>query len=284
MKKERFITIEDNLKLWVETYGKASDEACMFISGAGANSTFWSERICKELSENGFFVIKYDHRDFGYSTKINFEDQSYDMRQLAEDALIILDSLGIDKAHLVGHSMGGFIVQLLTIHFPDKVSSITSISSSTNSPDIPPPPRRTWEIFMATKPTNNFSKDLQGFMSVWRYLNGTASFDEDLAIEYTRDLYYRQEIDGALGESHVKAQASLSDRSEQLKKLKIPALIMHGEKDYLVDKYGGIQTADCIDNSELVLIPKMGHLPFNYQILEAFENHIIEFLLKNKKK
>ena len=72
-----------------------------------------------------------------------------------------------------------------------------------------------------------------------------------MAIEVTKNLFERQEIKGAIGESHVKAQANLTDRTEQLKKVNIPALIIHGEKDYLVDKYGGIQTAECLPNSKL---------------------------------
>ena len=91
-------------------------------------------------------------------------------------------------------------------------------------------------------------------------------------------MYERQEIFGALGGNHVKAQANLTDRSDLLKQVNVPALIIHGEEDYLVDKYGGIQTAECIENSELILIPKMGHMFFNQQILERFENEIVGFL------
>ena len=119
-------------------------------------------------------------------------------------------------------------------------------------------------------------------MLIWEYLNGTAIFDKDLAIAYTKNIYERQEIYGALGESHVKAQSNLIDRTELLRQVKIPTLVIHGEEDYLVDKYGGIQTSECIQNSELILIPKMGHIPFNIAILERFENKIIRFINKNK--
>ena len=279
---DQYINIEKNIDLFVETFGNKKDEACIFISGAGANSSFWSDSLCLELANSGFFVIKYDHRDFGYSTKIEFEKNPYDVMQLAEDALTILDSLGINKAHVVGQSMGGFIVQLLAIHHQGRLLSMTSISASTSSPNVPQPPDETWELFMKNQPTNNFDKDLNGFMEVWKYLNGTARFDEELAIEYTKNLYLRQDIDGALGAGHVKAQANLTDRSELLKNVKMPALIMHGEEDYLVDKYGGIQTAECIENARLILIPKMGHIPFNREILEQFENEIVSFLSEHK--
>ncbi|WP_167611893.1 alpha/beta fold hydrolase [Maribellus sediminis] len=279
--KKHFVSIDEKVKLWIETLGDSGNEACLLISGAGANSSFWSERLCRHLAEKDFFVIKYDHRDFGYSTKIDFTQHPYDFMQLVKDAVAILDTLQVEKAHIVGHSMGGFIAQLMAIHFPDRVISIISASASTNSPLVPPPPDKTWKIFMENSPANDFENDLSGFMRIWEYLNGTARFDRELAVDYTRNLYERQAIIGALGESHVKAQASLSDRSEILKSVDKPALIIHGEEDYLVDKYGGIQTAESLPKSKLVLIPKMGHIPFNREILDRFESEIIQFISRN---
>ena len=282
MQQEKYILVKDDLKLYVETIGEPDNQACLFISGAGANSTFWSDHLCDSLVKNGFFVIKYDHRDFGYSSKIDWEKNSYDFMQLAKDALTILDSLNVDKAHVIGHSMGGFIVQLLAIHHTNRLISMTSISSSTNSPTVPMPPEKTWEIYLSNKPKGNFETDLGGFLKVWKYLNGTAKFDEELAIEYTKNIYKRQNINGALGATHVKAQETLTDRTEELKNVKNPTLVIHGEEDYAVDKYGGIQTAEAIENATLILIPKMGHIPFNHEILERFENEIIQFIIRNK--
>lgn len=278
---ERYIPVTDSLNIWVRILGNIEDPACLFINGAGANSSFWSDNLCNTLVVMGYCVIKYDHRDFGYSDKLDFEKNPYDVMDLTTDAITILDSLHINKAHVIGHSMGGFIAQLLAIHFPERVLSFASISSSTNSPKVPPPPDATWQLFMQNNPTGDFENDLKGFLPVWKYLNGTATFDKELAIQYTKHLYERQEIKGALGESHVKAQSNLTDRSKQLKKVKLLALVMHGEEDYLVDKYGGIQTAECIEGAKLVLIPLMGHIPFNNEILKQFEKEIIQFITDN---
>lgn len=282
MRQEKYISIEDDLELWVETYGESEHEACVFIAGAGANSSFWSDHLCRRLVNRGFFVIKYDHRDFGYSTKIDWDKKPYGFMQLAEDVLAILDAFSINESHLVGHSMGGFIVQLLGIHYPERVISMTSISSSTHSPTVPMPPEKTWEIFLANQPQNDYEKDVDGFLTVWEYLNGTAGFDRELAIRYTKNLYERQLIDGALGATHVKAQETLTDRTEELKKVKMPTLVMHGEEDYAVHKYGGIQTAASIKNAELILIPQMGHIPFNQELLKRFEGEIIRFIVKHR--
>ncbi|MGW8316220.1 MAG: alpha/beta fold hydrolase [Bacteroidales bacterium] len=282
MKVEQFIAVSDSIRLWTRTFGQEEHEACLLMNGAGANSSFWSERLCSGLSQKGLFVITYDHRDFGYSDKVDFETHPFDVMDLANDAVTILDSLEITHAHIVGHSMGGFIAQLLAIHHPERVRTFTSVSSSTNSPLIPPPPARTWKIFMDNHPAGHFEKDLKGFLPVWEYLNGTASFDKELAVDYTRKLYERQEIRGALGESHVKAQASLTDRTELLQGVKVPALIIHGEEDYLVDVYGGIQTASSLLNSRLVVVPEMGHMLFNQEIKNNVEDHIIEFIMSQK--
>lgn len=283
MRQEKYISIGNGLKLYVVTHGELGNETCLFISGAGANSSFWSDRLCNSLEESGFFVIKYDHRDFGYSSKIDWDKNPYNFMQLVKDALTILDSFNIDKTHVIGHSMGGFIVQLLAIHFPGRIISMTSISSSTNSPTVPWPPEKTWEVYLSNKPQGDLKIDLKGFLNVWEYLNGTANFEKELAIEYTKNLYKRQKIGGAIGATHVKAQETLADRSEELKNVKIPTLVIHGEEDYAVDKYGGIQTAKSIKNAELILIPKMGHIPFNREILKLFEQEIIRFIIKNKK-
>ncbi len=280
--KQTFIEVDKDVKLWVESYGESSNPTVLFISGAGANSSFWSDNLCMSLVQKGFFVIKYDHRDIGYSSKRNYEEHPYDVMQLTKDAVCILNSFNIENAHIVGHSMGGFIAQLMAIHYPERVISLISCSSSTNAANIPPPPDKTWEIFMKNSPTNNFENDLAGFLEVWEYLNGTAKFDKDLAIEYTENIYLRQEIVGALGESHVKAQVNITTRSKLLNQVKQPALVIHGEEDYLVDKYGGIQTVECMPNAKLILIPQMGHLPFNHKILERFESEIVNFITLNK--
>jgi pimeloyl-ACP methyl ester carboxylesterase len=83
--KELFIATSDSINLWVKTLGNKNKEACLFINGAGANSSFWSDNLCSTLIEKGFYVIKYDHRDFGYSDKLDFEKQPYDVMDLAKD-------------------------------------------------------------------------------------------------------------------------------------------------------------------------------------------------------
>ncbi|UCH14703.1 MAG: alpha/beta fold hydrolase [Bacteroidales bacterium] len=107
--KEQFIVVEDSLKLWVNTLGSPTDKSCLLINGAGTNTTFWSYNLCKTLVHEGFYVVKYDHGDFGYSDKLGFDKQPYAVMDLTKDAITVLDSLHVKKAHVVGHSMGGFM-------------------------------------------------------------------------------------------------------------------------------------------------------------------------------
>jgi pimeloyl-ACP methyl ester carboxylesterase len=279
VRQEKYIPVAPDLDLYVETYGVPGHTACLFISGAGANSSFWSDRLGQRLVDKDCFVIKYDHRDFGYSSKVDWNSHPYDFMELAKDALRILDALQVKRAHVVGHSMGGFIVQLLGIYYPQRIRSMTSISSSTHSPTVPPPPEKTWEVYLSNQPQGDFATDLPGFLQVWEYLNGTAAFDRELAVGYTENLYQRQHIDGALGATHVKAQETLTDRTEALQAVQLPTLVMHGEEDYAVDSYAAIQTAEAMPNAELVLLPTMGHIPFNRELLSRFEQEIIQFIL-----
>ncbi len=110
---------------------------------------------------------------------------------LLDDALTILDHVGVQSAHWVGHSMGGFVAQLAAIHHSERVLSLTSVSSHAAHPDLPSPSEETWKAMLANQPRGDIRRDLPGFMTVWRYLNGRVPFDEGVAEAYTRELYRR---------------------------------------------------------------------------------------------
>lgn len=278
----REIKISEKVSIYVEYSTNINDIPCILISGAGANSSFWPKSLKEGLYNRGFRVVSYDHRDFGYSSKVNWQKDAYVFQDLVEDLYKILTQLNVQKCHLIGHSMGGFIAQIMAIQFPAMVLSITSISSSTSSSELPPISSDTWDFLLSNTPTNNFDYDLNGFLEVWKFLNGSVTFDVNLAIEYTKNLYKRQSIEGAIGEGHHKSQNTLTDRSEELKKLKIPALIIHGEEDRLVHKTGGVQTAEAIPNAKLVVLSNMGHMIFNETLIRQIKDEILQFLQELK--
>ncbi|MGD2169574.1 MAG: alpha/beta fold hydrolase [Chlamydiota bacterium] len=132
----------DQVKIWTESFGVKKYPAVLLICGSGAVSTFYSNFFCNKIAEAGFFVIRYDQRDYGKSSHFKQIDPKilpdlqklktqlpYQIKDLEEDARIILDTYRISKAHLVGHSMGGIVVQLFAATFPERLLSFTSISA-----------------------------------------------------------------------------------------------------------------------------------------------------------
>ncbi len=253
--------VRDRLSLFVETW-QGDGETCLLIAGAGAIGAFWPDHFCEALNRRGLQVVRYDHRDAGRSSFVEFDKRPYTLSDLVQDALAVLDAVGARRAHWVGHSMGGFIVQLAAIQHPERVLSVTSISSHTASPDLPPPPAQTWEVMLANQPIGELDSDLPGFQKVWRHLNGRAPFDEAAAAAYTRELYARNPKT-LPATNHVAAQADMEDRGPALRSVGVPALVIHGEEDPLVPWVGGEITAQAIPNARLVTLRGAGHMFFD---------------------
>jgi len=249
------------IQLWTDSWdGKGS--AVLLIGGAGAISAFWPDQFCQDLADQGHQVICYDQRDTGFATHVDFETHPYDLNDLVNDALSVLDAFDVPRAHIVGHSMGGFIAQLLAIDHADRVRSITSISSHSGSPEVPPPAAETWDLLLANQPTGEIETDLAGYMKVWRHLNGDLPFDEALAEAYTREIYKRNPAT-LPADNHVAAQRDMRDRTTILASVQVPALVIHGEQDLLVPQIGGRLTAEALPSSTYLTLPGAGHMFFN---------------------
>lgn len=281
----------NNGKLYCEYFGNSSNPACILISGAGASCRFWSDELCEKLSKD-YFVVRYDHRDTGLSSAYNFETHSYALKDLADDVIALMDTLHIASAHLVGHSMGGYIAQEIASRYPEKTKSVTCISAGpifetreTTKPFSEKEQKlfeTTWQVMLENKPTKNFEESLAGYMKVWRYLNGSASLDEKLAKEYTRDMYERTLHPVGVAQNHVaimeEVRKNRSQRNNELKKLTMPFLIIHGEEDPLVLlEHEGRGLFNALPHAQLFVIPKMGHMFFN----RVIENTIAEHLKKH---
>ncbi|MCK4870692.1 MAG: alpha/beta fold hydrolase, partial [Gammaproteobacteria bacterium] len=170
------------VELWTESFGSEDRECILLIAGAQAPSTFWPDLFCKELARLSYFVIRYDHRDIGYSTHFPVAKSDavkhsgdvhagpYDVFALVDDALAILDGYGVKKAHVVGHSMGGFIAELLILRHADRMHSATIMSAG--SPPIMherhkllAASQKTRDVLLSNKPTGDFAKDLPGWLN-----------------------------------------------------------------------------------------------------------------------
>jgi pimeloyl-ACP methyl ester carboxylesterase len=261
------------MELEYETFGSPDDETILLVMGYTAQLIAWPDDFCKGLANRGFQVVRYDNRDCGLSTKLDGVkvDMSavmaamaggpkptvpYTLSDFAADGIGLLDHLGVRKAHVVGASMGGMIVQTMAIEHPDRVASLTSVMSSTNEPEFGRPEPEAMAALLMPPPT-----DRQGFIDAApRYLifaskkYGDASEAKvRAALSYDRSFY----PEGATRQ--MAAIVGSADRTEQLKALNVPTLVIHGRDDTLISLSGGERTAELIPGAHLLVVGDMGH-------------------------
>lgn len=297
-----FVTMKYNSKvvksgyieLYTEHFGKQSNPAVLLISGAMASARFWADSFCRHIADHGYFVIRYDHRDMGRSSAIDYTKNPYTLKDLEKDTIAILDAYKISKAHLVGHSMGGTTAQLVALDYPTRVLSIAPISSAAiaNAPlhdNEKAILERTWPILMRNKPTKNFEKSFDGFMHSYEFLHGDIPMDKELAKRYIYDMYVRSKPEhiawfekfssGAEPmHNHVKAQQAMPNRASELKNLKIPVLVIHGSKDCL--SFPRIMKEYCVNlvpHATMHEINGMGHMVLNEDLWGEIEKLLTDF-------
>ncbi|MFX1500022.1 MAG: alpha/beta fold hydrolase [Promethearchaeota archaeon] len=266
----------NNIELEYDTFGDPSSRPLLLIMGLGAQMIGWDEEFCKKLLEQDFFVIRFDNRDVGLSTK--FEEAGvpnlqklivqrekgesisvpYKIEDMADDAVGLLTALNIDKAHICGASMGGMIAQVIAYKHPSRVLSLTSIMSSTGNPDLPPPKPEAMQVLL-TPPPQGREAIIEATVKNRRIIHGSGlPFDEErarkLAIAAYDRSYYREGFSRQLA-----AIWGSGNRKEALKTISSPALVIHGDIDPLVPVEGGKDTAEAIPGAELLLIEGMGH-------------------------
>ena len=248
------------VELEYETFGDANPETVILINGLGSQMTRWPVPFCEKLVARGFRAIRMDNRDVGLSSWLDGE--SYVLKDMANDVIAVLDAAGVKKAHVAGVSMGGMITQRVAIDHPDRVLSITSIMAApaANPPILqstpaaaavlnvaPPDPKADFEAFVA-----------HGISNARTIGSPAYPWDEDQLRQRVVSEYRR-----AFNPSGVVRQRQAigadGDRTEELKTLKVPAVVAHGADDPLVMPIGGELTAKAIPGAELRIIPGMGH-------------------------
>lgn len=293
---DRYIK-RDNIDLWTETFGKPEDPAILLISGAMAPARFWTDEFCNYFANQGFFVIRFDHRDTGLSSPIDYAKNPYDIDDLGEDVIAILDAYNLQDAHLIGHSMGAMIAQFCALKFPERRKSITIISGkSLKEPSLLEAEqdklKQTWGILLANKPTLNYEESVEGFLRSYKYLNGTINFDEEMAKAYIKGMYERSkhmyltkdnQIKAfEIPHNHVRAQERISIKEGDLRKITASTLIIHGQEDYIALPINAKVTAQAIPDSKLVMIPRMGHIFFNRKLEKQLGNLILDHAQSRK--
>ncbi len=275
------------LTIHTETFGDPSAIPCLLIAGAMASARLWTDRFCQLLVEKGFFVIRYDHRDIGESSGVDWQKARYTLSDLGKDAIGILDACDIKRAHIVGHSMGGYVSQRVAIEFPERVLTMTIISAgpigATIETDLPLTAEekatldQTWKVLLGRRDGPSLEATIQNFLPVWQYLNGRFPLDIEMTKTYTRDLLTRSHHSIRMGSNHELLMQNLEIEKYRdiLQKISVPTLIIHGEDDNLALPRNARALAHAIPNNNLIMIPKMGHMFFDPEL----ETKIVELCL-----
>jgi pimeloyl-ACP methyl ester carboxylesterase len=284
----------NDIELAYDSFGGEADEAILLISGLGTQMIRWAVPFCEQLALRGYRVIRFDNRDAGHSTHFSEcgspdlgalvatlmagqrPEVPYTLHDMAADAIGLLDSLSIDRAHVIGRSMGGMIAQIMASEHPQRVMSLASIMSSTGNPALPQAAPDVLAMMMRHAP-DPFS-DEAGFLShslaFARRIAGKGHLFDDEAYRAIVLEEVRRAYDPGGGSRQIAAMAVTGDRRSRLATIAVPTLVIHGADDPLILPACGEDTAISIANAEFLLIDGMGHdLPasLHSRIIEAID-------------
>jgi pimeloyl-ACP methyl ester carboxylesterase len=259
------------VELVYETIGDPADPPMLLVMGLGMQLIHWDRGLCELLAERGFHVIRFDNRDAGLSTKIRGPVPNvmrlmaglpapvpYLLGDMAGDTLGLLDELGIERAHVVGVSMGGMIGQTMAIRRPERVLSLASMLSTTGDRRVGTPKLRVWSLMMRRAPQERDAY-IRYFTRLFRMIGSPAyRVDQARTRELAAATYDRCHYPAGTARQLGAIMASGS-RTEALRRLEVPTVVIHGESDPLVPLRAGLATARAIPNARLLTIPGMGH-------------------------
>jgi pimeloyl-ACP methyl ester carboxylesterase len=276
----RFITAQDGTCLWAEDSGDPANPALLLIMGANAAGFTWPDGLI-ELLAGTHHVIRYDHRDTGQSTH-TFTERPYAIKDLATDALTVLDEFGVEKAHVVGMSMGGVLGQLLLLDHPDRLHSMTLLATaaldSRSAPeDLPGPSAELLAVWQEMGEPRDRDAEIAWRVRHWKILNGGGiPFDEE---EFRRMEERIVEHAGTHTEipAHALADQSGLARGDKLAEVKTPTLVIQGPLDPANPPPHSAHLAKLIPGATLVEIPGMGHAlpsPVHRPLADAILQHI----------
>ncbi len=271
---EQYAPLSNGIELCYDTFGDRDNPCLLLIMGLGGPLTWWSPDLCRSLAESGFFVVRFDNRDVGRSTKLDEfgggrgqvvrsfvnarTSPPYTLSDMAADAVGLLDHLGVQRAHVTGISMGGMIAQTLTIEHPDRVASLVSIMSTTGRRAVG------WQdprLLPRMLGRGRQSRQMYMYESArtWQAIGSPAyPIPVEEARERAGETFDRGISPGGVVRQ-LQAVLAQPDRSSALREVRVPALVIHGLADRLVHVSGGRATARAIPGAELLLVHGLGH-------------------------
>jgi len=270
-------TTANGISITYEDKGPKDAPAILLVMGLGGQLTLWPDEFVDALVAHGFRVIRYDNRDVGLSTRFDAAGvpnlkwmfvkaalklpvrSAYTLADMAADGMALLDHLGIQRAHIVGASMGGMISQHIAARYPERVLSLTSVMSTTGNPRLPRAQKEAMRV-LANRPMSGDTEALIAYSVNAARVIGSPDYpaaEERLQRRVRSDFergWYPQGV-----ARQMAAIVADGDRRAMLKSIKAPTLVIHGEADPLVPIAGGRDTAENIPGAQLLTIPGMGH-------------------------
>ena len=266
----------NGMKLCYDTFGDKAQPTVLLIMGLGAQMILWDDGFCERIASNGFHVVRFDNRDIGRSSRVDVPvkldfaeliqkqmtgkpiESPYKLRDMAADAVGLLDHLGIKRTHVVGASMGGMIAQEMAINFPERLLSLTSVMSHSGNPTLPPPTPEAMAVLLAPPPAT-LEDYIAAFQKTWRVLRaGEFPADDGKDVKIAKLAFSRGLNPMGVARQMLAIFAS-GDRRPRLASVTTPTLVIHGDVDPLVRVEGGMDTAKTIPGAKLVIVKRMGH-------------------------
>lgn len=261
----------NGLQIAYETFGLPSDEPVLMVMGLGTQMIAWPDEMCQQIADRGFYVLRFDNRDAGLSTHLDDAPTPtttdlvlrrrppYTVSDMARDAIGLLDALGIDAAHVVGASMGGYIAQSIAGLFPARVRSLTLIMTSTGARTVGyPAPRLVARLIQRRSVRSR--EEAQDFSVRTFRLIGSKGYEFDEArIRDVAGRGYDRSPDRRGYFRQLWAIVAQPNRTKFLRRIRVPTLVLHGMNDPLVNVSGGVALAKAIPNAEFIGFAGMGH-------------------------
>lgn len=272
------IVNKDSIEICTETFGDVNDPCILLIMGASASMIWWDDEFCKRLSSKKRFVIRYDNRDVGRSTCYEPGQSHYDVIDMADDSLAVLDYYGIRQAHFVGMSLGGMIAQLVAIRNPERVLTITAIASGIwdDLPELPPVDTRIIEYQSRARSLDWTDRKavIDFLVNGWKLLNGSVhEFDWQRAYRLAETEVNRaRNLLSMFNHAMLKGGEDLYGKSSQIK---APFLIIHGTQDPVLPFAHAEVMKKTIPNSTLLVLKGSGH-EMHYKEWDVIIGKIIE--------
>jgi pimeloyl-ACP methyl ester carboxylesterase len=244
------------VELYYETFGSPEDPTLLLVNGFGSQCTNFADEWCELFAAEGYQVVRFDNRDTGLSSQL--EGQAYSMIDMAADCVAVLDALAVDRAHVMGLSMGGAIVQQLAIDHPDRLLSMTSVMSATAEPGYGQSSPEALAVLTAP-PATSRREYVDRHVAAQHVYGSKEEWLDDATARARAEAAYDRGFHPEGMRRQMHAIVGAPPRAEALRELDLPVLVLHGSNDRLIDPSGGRRTAELIPGARYEEIEGMGH-------------------------